>query len=143
VSLALAHSGGPRQYPISIGCVRVDDINEAKWLIDDLREYLRKRNVPLWNRQEIKRVDLKSADLVAGFFRNNWIRKNYWKLVNVISEKDMKTTTTGPPYLTGIQLSNKIVKLIMFKLFDSEGNLLFIGVRICLESCHTDRETYT
>jgi hypothetical protein len=56
---ALDHSGGPKQYPVTIGCARIDNVKEAKQIIDDLRDYLKKKGAPFWNKPEIKWINLR------------------------------------------------------------------------------------
>lgn len=60
IYLALDHSGGPTQYPVAVGCVRIDSVEEAKDIIKNLRNYLRRGKFASAERKEIKWSDLKS-----------------------------------------------------------------------------------
>lgn len=55
----LDHSGGPKQYPVTITCVRIENPVELKKIVEDLRTYLRKGKFASAERREIKWIDLK------------------------------------------------------------------------------------
>lgn len=59
IYLALDHSGGPKNYPVAVGCVRLDNLQEAREIIEDLRKYLQKKGAPFWNKREVKWSNLR------------------------------------------------------------------------------------
>ncbi len=61
---ALDHSGNVKQYPVSIGVVRIDERGESKKIIGDLRKYLKERNIQLWSHQEIKWSNMRFPERV-------------------------------------------------------------------------------
>jgi len=61
---ALDHSGNVKQYPVSVGVVRIDERGESKKIMNDLRKHLKEKNIQLWSHQEIKWSNLRFPERV-------------------------------------------------------------------------------
>lgn len=103
---ALDHSGGPKQYPLAVGCARVEDIKERvedikeiESIIDDLKEYLTKQKAPITIRIEIKWAKLKDD-------QRAWLSKRINEseitcsgvIITANIFQDIKTSFQGTPH---------------------------------------------